>query len=395
MAYFNPTRPGYIEDPYPALAALRRQEPVHRSPDLGAWVVTSYEHCERLVRDDETFSSDPAHATGGLGESVRAVRDQVPLGTAPILGNTDAPDHTRLRAIVNRAFTPRAIADMRPRVEASVQELLDAAGDGPLEVMSALAEPMVVTTVLEHLGVPQDDRPQVREWAGAVIRARADGPGAPGVSAAAASARDALLAYLRDFTPTGRSTVIDTLRAAADGGETLSAEEMAMLLIHISLAGNGPTAYALGNIVLGLANHPEALSTLAADPEGVPTAIEELIRFDSPTHMITRFALADTKLGPRNIRAGDTLYTVIAAANRDPAQFPNPDVLDITRNDNRHLSFGLGIHFCLGAPLARLELDVALRALLQRYGAFRMVSQQRGGTFLLRGPRSIVIESGG
>ena len=147
--------------------------------------------------------------------------------------------------------------------------------------------------------------------------------------------------------------------------------------------------------MLGLANHPEALSTLAADPEGVPMAIEELIRFDSPTHMITRFALADTKLGPRNIRTGDTLYTVIAAANRDPAQFPDPDRLDIYRNDNRHLSFGLGIHFCLGAPLARLELDVALRALLQRYGAFRMVSMQRGGTFLLRGPRSIVIESGG
>ncbi len=166
---------------------------------------------------------------------------------------------------------------------------------------------------------------------------------------------------------------------------------MAMLLIHISLAGNGPTAYALGNIVLNLASHRGALGSLVANPDSVPLAIEELIRFDSPTHMITRFALADTKLGPRSIRAGDTLYTVIGAANRDPAQFPNPDVLELTRTDNRHLSFGLGIHFCLGAPLARLELEVALRALLRRFGAFTIVSMQRGGTFLLRGPRAITV----
>ncbi len=395
MAFYNPFRPAYIEDPYPALAQLRRQEPVHRSTDLNAWVVTSYEHCRRLLRDDETFSSDPTHASGGMGEAIARNRAILPLGMAPILGNSDAPDHTRLRAIVNRAFTPRAIADMRPKVAASVEALLGAAPDGPLEVMHALAEPLAVNVVLEHMGVPEADRERVRDWSTAIMRARAEGPGVAGVLQAADAARTGLLGYLETFVPEdGRTSILQTLTTAAAAGEALTPEEMAMFLIHISLAGNGPTAYAIGNAVLALGTHPEQLAVLVADPELAPSAVEELLRFDGPTHVVARFALVDTKLGARTIRAGDTAYAVVAAANRDPAAFPDPDELDLRRADNHHLSFGVGTHFCLGSPLARIELELVLRALIGRYGAFRVVAMQRGGTFLLRGTKSVVIAGG-
>jgi cytochrome P450 len=393
MAFFNPFRPGYNEDPYPALAQLRKQEPVHRSADLNAWIVSSYEHCNRLLHDDDAFSSDPAHASGAFGEGVIANRARVPLGLAPILGNSDPPDHTRLRAIVNRAFVPRVIEDMRPAIEMAVDSLLDQAGDGPIEIMSAVAEPLAVTVVLEHLGVPEADRAEMRAWSTALMRARAEGASNPGVLPAAADARDALLDYLKKFSAADqRTSIMSTVTSAAAAGEALTPEEMAMLLIHISLAGNGPTAYAIGNAVLTLATHVEQLALLSKRPGIMPSAVEELLRFDSPTHIVARFALADTKLGARAIRAGDMLYAVIAAANRDPAQFPEPDTLDLERKENRHLSFGMGIHFCLGAPLARLELQIALTALIQRFGVFRLRELERGGTLLLRGPKSVVIE---
>ncbi|MEO9256377.1 MAG: cytochrome P450 [Tepidiformaceae bacterium] len=395
MAFFNPFRPAYNEDPYPSLALLRAQEPVHRSADLNAWIVTSYELCNLVLHDDEAFSSDPTHASGGFGASVIANRAQVPLGLAPIMGNSDDPDHLRLRTIVNRAFTPRVIADMRPVIEATVEDVLGQAPDGPLEVMSDFAEPLAVTTVLEHLGVPPEDRQQMRAWSLALMRARAEGPGDPAVLAAAAEARDAIIDYLQKFTPAnGRRSIISTVTSAAAAGEALTAEEMAMLLIHISLAGNGPSAYAIANSTLALARHPEQLALLASNPELLPSAVEELLRFDSPTHIVARFAIADTKLGARTVHAGDILYAVIAAANRDPAQFPDPDILDIERQHNRHLSFGIGIHVCLGAPLARLELQIALGALIKRYGVFRPGYVDRGGTLLLRGPRVLVIEPG-
>jgi cytochrome P450 len=295
-----------------------------------------------------------------------------------------------MRSIVNRAFTPRAIAGMRPVVEAAVASLLDAATDGPIEVMSTLAEPLVVTVVLEHLGIPEDDRARVREWSTAIMRARSEAP-QPAVLAPAQRARDELLLYLDEAPRAARTTVMDTLRDAAAGGETLTTDEMAMLLIHISLAGNGPSAYALGNAVLALASHPDQLDAVLADPELVPQAVEEALRFDSPTHIVTRVAVAETMLGPRRIRPGDQLHAVIGAANRDPEQFPDADRFDVRRAENRHLSFGMGMHFCLGAPLARLELEVAVRALIERYGAFRVTGMQRGGTFLLRGPQALVI----
>jgi len=388
---FNPMRPAYQQDPYPSLASLREREPVHRSTELNAWVVTSYELCDRVLHDDDTFSSDPLNASGPMGESIAATRAAVPLGTAPILGNTDDPEHARLRAIVNRAFVPRAIESVRPAVEDIAAEVLDGIPDGPVELMSAFIEPFVVFSVLEQLGIPSADRPAFREAARVVIAARAEGPSRLPAARAAHGALSTLLERWQSSGEVPETTVLGTLLAAVATGEQLTADEMLMTLIHISSAGNGPSACAIGNAVLTLGRHREALAQLVADPALLQPAVEETLRFDSATHLLTRFVLADTELGGRRIRKGELVYAVIGAANRDPARFFDPDVFDITRTDNRHLSFGIAIHFCLGAPLARIMIATALSALIARYGHYRLIDVQRGGTLLLRGPGRLVI----
>lgn len=393
MAVFNPFRPAYIEDPYPFLARLRAQEPVHWSPDLGAWVVTSYAECQKALADDEHFSSNPIHATNDLGRSVAETRAKAPMGAAAILGNSDPPEHTRLRAIVNRAFTPRVIANMRSRVEQTIDELMEAWPAGrPIDLVPHLCEPVAITTVLAHIGVPPEGWARFRDWSGQIMRGRVDGASDQAAARAALEARDQMLDYLAQVAEDREASgdeegPRDVLAALIDaaGDEEIGADEVAMMLVHISLAGNGPTLMALANGVAALAAHPEQLERLLADRDLVPSAVEECLRFDSPTHYVNRFCVKDVQMERRTVKAGQMVYAMVGAANRDPARFPNPDTLDIGRKDNRHLSFGMGIHFCLGAPLARLELDVALRRVLERFGRYRVVRAERGGTFQVRG----------
>lgn len=392
MAFFNPFRPGYLEDPYPVLHRLRSQEPVHWSAELDAWVVTSYAECLRILQDDERYSSNPAGVPGPLGLEVARKRAEAPLGHTAIMGNSDPPEHTRLRAVVNRGFTPRVIEAMRPSIERAVEAILeDVPADRPFEVMSGLAEPLAVSTVLEHLGIPRQDFGQFRAWSLALMRARAEGGDTPGVIEAAGQAEGEMFDYLAHLAESRESganesplDVISVLLDACDD-ETLAPAEMLMMLIHISLAGNGPTAMALGNAVASLARHPQAVQALRSDPGLYPQAIEELLRFDSSTHFVVRFASSDSVLGGRAIRKGQQVHAMVGAANRDPARFAGPDILDFERPDNRHLSFGFGIHFCLGAPLARLELQVAVRRFIEHFGDFEVLDSSRVPNYQLRG----------
>ncbi|MBN9493766.1 cytochrome P450 [bacterium] len=366
MAYFNPLRMAYHLDPYPALAQLRREEPVHRSKELNAWVLTAYETCNRVLHDDDTFSSDPIHAGGEMGASIAATRAAVPLGAAPIMGNSDDPVHARIRTIVNRAFVPRVISAIEPRLE-------DIAG-----------------RMLEQLGIPADDRGTFRAGAQAILAARSEGPSRIQAASEAHNLMTAMLGRWQQSGDVAETSVLGTLLHAADD-ERLSPDEMLMTLIHIASAGNGPTAFAIGNAVLTIGQHREALARLMEGPEHLPSAVEEALRFDSPTHMISRFARRDADLGGRKIRAGDMAYVVIGAANRDPDRFPDADTFDTARTDNRHLSFGIATHFCLGAPLARLMIATALSAVMGSFGRYRLLEAQRGGTLLLRGPGKLVI----
>ena len=400
VAFFHPFRPAYIEDPYPALHRLRAEEPVHWSRELEAWVLTRYEDCLRVLQDDDAFSSDPVNARGEFGRDVARKRAETPLGTAPIMGNTDPPDHSRLRTIVNRGFTPRVIEAMRPAIENTCDQLLDEWVPGePFEVMSGYAEPLAISAVLEHLGVPREGWAMFREWSLALMRARAEGSEESAVIEAAGQARGQMLDYLarvaeiRDSEDdSGHPDVLSVLLEACDD-ETIEPDEMLMMLIHISLAGNGPTAMALGNAAWALAQQPDAQRFLLSNADRLPGAVEELLRFDSSTHFVVRFAQSTTKIGARSIQPGQQIHVMVAAANRDPERFPEPDTLDFSRADNRHLSFGYGVHFCLGAPLARLELSIAMKKLMERGTPFRPLNWQRGGTYQLRGLRSLRIET--
>ena len=394
MAFFDPLRPAYIANPYPSLAALRKAAPVHHSPEMGAWIVTSYEECLRLLRDDDYFSSNPVNSSGPFGQMIAERRETVPLGLATILGNSDDPQHANLRTIVNRAFTPRAIGAMRPLIHEAIGQLLDDLPAGLIEVMAALAEPLAPSMVLAHLGIPEEGRGMFRQASLEIMRARAEGPEQEEVVETAEAAVETLMAALQAWDEAGvapEGSVLATLFAAAHAGEDLEPDDLLMLLIHISLAGNGPTAMAIGNAAFHLAGNPRLLEELRADPALIPAAIEELLRFDSATHAVARFALKETTLGARKIRAGDSLYAMVGAANRDPAEFSTPDELNLARAENRHLSFGFGMHFCLGAPLARLELQAVVEGLIARYGRFSLFEGERGGSFMVRGPRRLVI----
>jgi cytochrome P450 len=303
-----------------------------------------------------------------------------------------------LRAIVNRALTPRAIEAQRAGLTERVRELLGLTPEGqPLEVVSGLAEPLAVTTVLDYLGFPLESLDQVRTWSLMLMRARAEGASQPGVVQAAVAAREDMLHFLanaaesRDNSRDVAANVLSVLIDATDEG-TMEPDEMLMMLIHVSLAGNGPTAMAIANAAWVLGTHPQEQQWLREHPEAVPAAIEELLRFETATHFVARFALKDVKVGSRTVRAGQNVHVMLGAAKRDPKRFENPATLDFQRADNRQLAFGYGIHFCLGAPLARLELEVVVRELLDRFpSGFTAVDWQRGGSYQVRGLQRLIV----
>jgi cytochrome P450 len=394
VVFFRPDRPGYGENPYPELERLRRTEPVHWSANLGAWVLTRYAECEQVLLDAETFSADPADGAGQAGERVAVHRAAMPLGDAPILGHTDGPDHARLRAVVNRAFGARAIAAREPGIRRLVAELLERVTPGrPFELMDGLARPLAAMTALQHFGLPPARWEGFHAAALAVMRARVDGLSDPAAPRAAEAAAGYILETLDEAAPPwagGGSTLAGELARALDAGE-LSAAEAVMLLVHIGLAGNGPTAMALGHAVAALAMHPDVAAALAAGSLGAAAVIEETLRWDSPTHSVPRFARRDAVVGGRRVRAGQRLLVMIGAANRDPERFADPDRFDPRRTGPRHLSFGVGMHYCLGAPLARAELAIALEELVRRFGVPRVVEAARGGTLEVRGFERLVI----
>jgi hypothetical protein len=394
---YQPNRTAYGLDPYSFLHRLRAEEPVHRSRELSAWVITSFAEAQRVLTDDAHFSPDPTHEAGELGATVRAQRAAAPLGESPILGNSDPPDHTRLRAIVNRAFTPRAIAAFEPEVKAMVDDLARPWASGqPFEVMERLAQPLAVTAVLAYLGVPPAGLAQFRAWSSDIMAARS-GQAGPGGATPALRAREAMETYLRAERPGG---VIGELMAAERDGQ-LTFDDLVMLLIHISFAGNGPLAYAIGNALLAFATHPAQFAALRDSSDAVRGAVEECLRFDTPTHVVHRFVTGPVELGSRKLRAGETVAVVVGGANRDPARFPDPDAFDIARDATGQLAFGHGIHFCLGAPLARVELAAVLQAVAARFTSLSLPEGglRRGDTFLLRGPAQLVLvgesEAGG
>jgi pimeloyl-[acyl-carrier protein] synthase len=373
---FNPFLPEFHQDPYPFYARLRTEDPVHQSP-LGFWVLTRYDDVVTTLRDPR-FGRAGFHPMLAGGQTRTASPDRLP----PSMLFQDPPDHTRLRALVNKAFTPRVVEAMRPHIQEIVDRLLDRVlPTGTMDVIEDLAYPLPVTVICEMLGVPVTDQAAIRQWSADLARSLdAIGPQADvAVQERGEQARHALAEYFRAQIPERRrqprSDLLSALIAVEEQGDRLTERELLAMCVLLFVAGHETTVNLIGNGMLALLRHPDELERLRAEPPLIPSAVEELLRYDSPVQRSARIPSADVVIDGHTIRQGTMVVAAIGAANRDPAQFADPDRLDVARRDNRHVSFGFGIHFCLGAPLARLEGQVAIGTLIRRAPHLRQASE--------------------
>ena len=376
LPLFNPFDAEYTSDPHTYYARLRETAPVQRAilPDGQAvWLVTRYVDVEaafadpRLVKDIRNARSPEELARMPTRpEPTRYIRTN-------LLGR-DPPDHTRLRRLVSKAFTPRMVERLRPRVQAVADALLDAvAGRGEMDLIDAYAFPLPITVIAEMLGIPVTDRDRFRAWTEALLTMITPQPIRPAAVEAAEALRQYLEARFEERRRVPAEDLITGLVQAEEAGDKLSGEELQGMVYVLLVAGYETTANLIGSGALALLRHPDQLAKLRADPALMPSAVEELLRFCAPVKTSTiRYAAEDVAVGGLVIPRGEMVLVIITAANRDPDRFPSPDVLDITRPDNKHLAFGHGVHYCLGAPLARLEGEIALGTLLRRMPGLRL-----------------------
>ncbi|MEV7087999.1 cytochrome P450 [Streptomyces sp. NPDC093085] len=362
------TEPAFPRGPYPAYAAQSSRCPVQQvlagSGGRGSYLVTGYEEAREALADPR-LSKDTAAFFAGK-ESRRGLHPAV----AHSMLATDPPDHTRLRRLVTGSFTARAVEELRPFIARATDTLLDQwAAEGPVDLVAELAVPLPVIVICELLGVPEADRAEVRRWSGDLFAA-----GAPDtIDAASHSLADYMARLIADKRARPGNALLDRLISARDGDDRLSEEELVSLGVLLLVAGHETTTNFLGTAVLSLLQRPSEFQRLRRRPTEVASSLDELLRFDSPVSTATfRFATEPVTLGGVEIPAGEPVLVAIGAANRDPARWPKPDDLDLDRSAAGHLSFGHGIHRCVGAPLAKAEADIVLRKLLSRFPDIRL-----------------------
>jgi cytochrome P450 len=359
-------------DPYPTYARLQGMGMVLPTV-LGGWLLSRHAEVFAVLRDTR-FSSSSRHQAGyeqfaELGRQLGLSDLQDLMGRVMLFA--DPPDHTRLRRIVGKAFTARAVEDMRPRIATIVDRMLDAvAADGGADLVEALAFPLPVTVISDMLGVPDADHEMLRSWTAEAVKAL-DPSDDMTVFFPAAEAIRALRSYFDELVGHRRralgSDLLSALIAAEDDGDRLNHEELLDTAILLFGAGHETTVNLIAGGALNLLRHPDELARLQGDPTLITSAVEELLRFGPPVQLTARIATVDVELAGQPIAAGTEVVALIAAANRDPEVFEDPGRLDIGRRDNRHLSFGGGIHHCLGAPLARIEGQEAIGRLIRRF----------------------------
>jgi cytochrome P450 len=393
--------PVFKADPYPTYARLRSSAPVHRAtlPDgRGVWLITRYEDVLAVLKD-ERFVKNWRSA---LTPEQRAEIPPIPEVMKPLSQNmldTDPPDHERLRALVSKAFTPRLIERMRPRVQAIADGLLDAVQDrGGMDLIDDYAFPLPITVIAELLGVPAEDRNNFREWSDAAVSGNASQEYLEEILIPHMQAfTDYLRALFEEKHANPRDDLVSALVQAEEAGDKLSEDELLGMVFLLLVAGHETTVNLIGNGVLALLQHPDQLRKLKDDPSLIKPAVEELLRYDGPVETSTeRFAREDVDMGRTVIPRGEMVLVVLAAADHDPERFSDPDNLDITRTDNRHLAFGKGVHHCLGAPLARMEGQIAISTLLRRMPNLRLKGSPESLSWrpgmILRGLRGLPVE---
>ncbi len=361
-------------NPFPQYETMRRSQPVFQDQETGVWHVFRYYDVQRVLSEHSTFSS--RMAGGNPSETGQLF--------AASLINTDPPRHRQLRSLVTQAFTPRAVEALAPRISEITDALLaPALSAGTMDLIEELAYPLPVIVIAELMGIPAADRDRFKQWSDVIVSQTRPAPEESGQSAPQdhGTAHREMAEYFMGMIEERRhrpgNDLISKLLAAQIDGEHLSVVELLGFCALLLVAGNETTTNLIGNAVLCFAENPGTIERLGAEPALLPHAIEEVLRYRSPVQSMYRSAAADTTLGERRIPAGSPLVAWIGSANRDADQFPSPDAFDVGRSPNRHLAFGQGIHFCLGAPLARLEASIALQAVISRLPGLSLVPRAR------------------
>ncbi len=397
---FDPADPAIIADPYPVYRRLRDEDPVHYSDHLGAWVLTRYDDV-RAGLNDSRLSAD--RVTPYLDRLSPERRSEVAT-IGPMLQKwavfMDPPPHTRLRRLLNNGFTSSSMEAFRPRVAAIVDRMADdlvaRSADGEVvDFVGEFAWPLPATVIAVMLGIPEDDIALFRGWSEEIAPFVGSAAGTPGKLAMAESGAVAMEAYFGDLLAHRRrhppssdqETVIDHMMAAEERGDNLSPAELVANFALLMFAGHETTTNLLSNGLWALMQFPDQLRRLREDPELTAPAVEEFLRYDGPVGSVARSVLEDVSFGDKTIARGQRIFCMMNAANRDPRRFEDPDSLDVARTDNRHIIFGYGIHFCIGAPLARMEGQYAFPALLSRVQEIEPAAENPPwrDSFVLRG----------
>jgi cytochrome P450 len=390
---FNPFEPGFREDPYPMYRRILDENPVHPSL-IGGWVLARYADVNTVLRN-------PATSTGALfgGERETLLRNMgmwdawVASAVPEFMENAvllkDPPDHPRLRSLMGKVFTPRAIEAMRPRIQQILDDLLAALDPADIDLIPDIAFPLPALVICEMLGIPPDEREELKGWSAAAARLL-DPLIDPTVFAAADAALKGFNAYFSGLVAERRRRpgegLLGDLIAAEDEGQSLTDAELITNLVFLFGAGHETTQNLIGNATLALLRNPDQRAALQADPSLIKGAVEEFLRYDPPVQVTGRTPTIPIDVAGITIEPGQRVVLLLAAANRDAAQFEDPDRLDVTRPDVHPLSFGGGIHFCLGAALARVEAQVAVGTLVQRYPGFAQAGEPAWReNFTLRG----------
>ena len=384
---FNPLSPEVTADPYPYYTELRNKAPVIWLEPFQSWALSRYADVDFALRNPQIFSSSVFTA--------EALGDLNPVPEVPWILDMNPPDHTRLRKLANKGFAPRLIRALEPRVRAITQDLIGALRSQPEgDLVATLSGPLPTIVIAEMLGVEPERRDDFKVWSDDVVRAT----GRPTDETERTQIRKSeaeLRTYFERMIERRRTEpgedVITALVQAEEERDMLSSKEILALAVLLLLAGNETTTNLIGNAVLTLLNHPDELAKVRADPALLPALVEEVLRYDSPVQVIFRRTAQEVELEGGKIPAGQNVFLLLGSANRDERQFPEPDRFDITRNPQDHVAFGYGIHYCLGAPLARLEGRNALESLLFECPPFRLAVERVApiASLIVRGPQTL------
>jgi cytochrome P450 len=390
--------PANVQDPFPVFRWLREHDPVHWSASLNAWVVTRYADVFEIFNQPLKFSSDRFRKIDEKYASRRPAVQAVGEVLADWLVFRDPPDHTRLRSLLQKSFTPTQLLNSRDRIQVTIDALIDRViARGEMDFISAVAFPLPATVIAILLGAPTEDLEAIKDWSdrlAAYLGGSVDGrDNFTEARAGVVRLVEYFRALLRERARAPRDDLMSLMLRAEHDGERLSHDEVVANCVLLLFAGHETTTNLLGNGLFHLLHHPEQMRLLAQDPALVPNAVEEFLRYDGPVPATIKVATEDVEWHERRIRRGDMVLPFMSAANRDPRQFPNPETLDVRRTPNRNVAFAYGIHFCLGAPLARLEGQLTFETLLRRLPdlALQSVTPRWKPQIFLRGLESLPV----